>query len=186
MVTMFVVEGDGDHPQRRRRSPLPQLLLLSGVGAAEQLRPLGHRDGPRPARRRAQYEKPPVGVHRVPLATRPPPGSRTRRATRWGCGSPPKGSTLSATTSRSSPRRRIRRAGKRPTSASDAGWNTPTARALLTLASADVSVQPDLDFRFLTDPQGHGPVPGRRAPHRGDLRASGFQRPAGGAPVAHR
>ena len=146
----FVVEGE-EIILSAGAIASPQLLLLSGVGAAEQLRPLGI--GPvhdLPGVGRSMKNHPSVSIvyrsqpdhHLAPDAPRNQVGLRFTAQ-----GSPDRNDiqvqpTTSYPESREAPNIRV---GCR--------LEYPYSEGLLTLASANVSVQPDLDFRFLTDPR---------------------------------
>ena len=129
----------------------PQLLLLSGVGPADELRPLGidpvHH---LPGVGRSMKNHPSVSIvyraqpdhHLSPDAPRNQVGLRFTANGSTQRNDIQVQPTTSYPESRNAPDIRI---GCR--------LEYPYSEGLLTLASADVSVQPRLDFRFLTDPR---------------------------------
>ncbi len=129
----------------------PQLLLLSGVGDAEQLRPLGiwpvH---DLPGVGRGMKNHPSVSIvfrsqpdhHLAPDAPRNQVGLRFTAEGSTDRNDIQVQPTTSYPESREAPNIRV---GCR--------LEFPYSEGLLTLTSADVSVQPDLDFRFLADPR---------------------------------
>ena len=147
---VFVVEGDQIILSAGAIAS-PQLLLLSGVGDSEQLRPLGIEPiHELPGVGRSMKNHPSVSIvfrsqpdhHLASEAPRNQVGLRFTAA-----GSPDRNDiqvqpTTSYPESREAPNIRV---GCR--------LEYPYSEGLLTLASADVSVQPDLDFRFLSDPR---------------------------------
>ena len=104
----------------------PHLLLLSGVGPADELKPLGvdpvH---DLPGVGRSMKNHPSVSI--VFARSRSITWRRTRHGTRWACVSRP-AARPTATTSRSSPPPPTRRAGNLRIFASAAAWSTHTAR----------------------------------------------------------
>ena len=147
---VFIVEGD-EVILSAGAIVSPQLLLLSGVGASEQLRPLGIEPiHELPGVGRSMKNHPSVSIvfrshpdHR--LAADAPRNQVGLRFTAEGSSDrndiqvQP---TTSYPESREAPNIRV---GCR--------LEYPYSEGLLRLASADVSVQPDLDFRFLSDPR---------------------------------
>lgn len=147
---VFVVEG-GEIILSAGAIASPQLLLLSGVGDFEQLRPLGvdpvH---DLPGVGLSMKNHPSVSIvfrsqpehHLAPNAPRNQVGLRftaTGSSDRNDIQVQP---TTSYPESREAPNIRV---GCR--------LEYPYSEGLLQLTSADVSVQPDLDFRFLSDPR---------------------------------
>ena len=127
----------------------PQLLMLSGVGPADQLRPLGIdviHDLPGVGRNMKNH--PSVSIvfrsrpehHLAPDAPRNQVGLRFTAADSSTRNDVQVQPTTSYPESRDAPNIRV---GCR--------LEYPYSEGLLTLTSADVSVQPHLDFRFLTD-----------------------------------
>ncbi len=147
---IFVVEGD-EIVLSAGAIASPQLLLLSGVGDAEQLRPLGIQ----PVHElrgvgRSMKNHPSVSIvfrsqpehHLAPDAPRNQVGLRFTAAGSSDRNDIQVQPTTSYPESREAPNIRV---GCR--------LEYPYSEGLLTLVSADVSVQPDLDFRFLSDPR---------------------------------
>ena len=146
----FVVEGD-EIILSAGAIASPQLLLLSGVGAAEQLRPLGIETvHDLPGVGRSMKNHPSVSIvfrsqpdhHLAPDAPRNQVGLRFTAEGSADRNDIQVQPTTSYPESREAPNIRV---GCR--------LEYPYSEGLLTLASVDVSVQPDLDFRFLTDPR---------------------------------
>ena len=129
----------------------PQLLLLSGVGASEQLRPLGIEPvHDLPGVGRSMKNHPSVSIV-----------FRSRPGHHLASDAPRNQVGLRFTAEGSSDRNDIQ---VQPTTSYPESREAPNIRigcrleypyseGLLTLVSADVSEQPDLDFRFLTDPR---------------------------------
>ncbi|MDE2785524.1 MAG: mycofactocin system GMC family oxidoreductase MftG [Chloroflexota bacterium] len=147
---VFVVEGD-EIILSAGAIASPQLLLLSGVGDSGQLRPLGIEPiHDLPGVGRSMKNHPSVSIvfrsqpdHRLaPDAPRNQVGLRFTAAGSSDRNDIQVQPTTSYPESREAPNIRV---GCR--------LEYPYSAGLLTLASADVSVQPDLDFRFLTDPR---------------------------------
>ncbi len=145
---VFVVEGD-EVILSAGAIASPQLLLLSGVGASEQLRPLGIEPMHElPGVGRSMKNHPSVSIvfrshpdhHLAPDAPRNQVGLRFTAAGSSDRNDIQVQPTTSYPESREAPNIRV---GCR--------LEYPYSEGLLTLASADVSVQPDLDFRFLSD-----------------------------------
>ena len=129
----------------------PQLLLLSGVGDAEQLRPLGIQPvHDLPGVGRSMKNHPSVSIvfrsqpdhHLAPDAPRNQVGLRFTAEGSSDRNDIQVQPTTSYPESREAPNIRV---GCR--------LEFPYSEGLLTLASPDVSEQPGLDFRFLTDPR---------------------------------
>ena len=129
----------------------PQLLLLSGVGDAEQLRPLGIQPvHDLPGVGCSMKNHPSVSIvfrsqpdhHLAPDAPRNQVGLRFTAEGSSDRNDIQVQPTTSYPESREAPNIRV---GCR--------LEFPYSEGLLTLASPDVSEQPDLDFRFLTDPR---------------------------------
>ena len=146
----FVVEGD-EIILSAGAIASPQLLLLSGVGAAEQLRPLGIETvHDLPGVGRSMKNHPSVSIvyrsqpdhHLAPDAPRNQVGLRFTAEGSADRNDIQVQPTTSYPESREAPNIRV---GCR--------LEYPYSEGLLTLASVDVSMQPDLDFRFLTDPR---------------------------------
>lgn len=146
----FVVEGE-EIILSAGAIASPQLLLLSGVGAAEQLRPLGIapvHDLPGVGRSMKNHPSVSIVYRSQPDHHLAPDAPRNQVGLRFTAqGSPDRNDiqvqpTTSYPESREAPNIRV---GCR--------LEYPYSEGLLTLASANVSVQPDLDFRFLTDPR---------------------------------
>ena len=146
----FVVEGE-EIILSAGAIASPQLLLLSGVGAAEQLRPLGIapvHDLPGVGRSMKNHPSVSIVYRSQPDHHLAPDAPRNQVGLRFTAhGSPDRNDiqvqpTTSYPESREAPNIRV---GCR--------LEFPYSEGLLTLASADVSVQPELDFRFLTDPR---------------------------------
>ena len=145
---VFVVEGD-EIILSAGAIASPQLLLLSGVGNSEQLRPLGIEPvHDLPGVGRSMKNHPSVSIvfrsqpdhHLAPDAPRNQVGLRFTAAGSSERNDIQVQPTTSYPESREAPNIRV---GCR--------LEYPYSEGLLTLASADVSVQPDLDFRFLSD-----------------------------------
>ncbi|MCY4554859.1 MAG: mycofactocin system GMC family oxidoreductase MftG [Chloroflexi bacterium] len=146
----FVVEGD-EIILSAGAIASPQLLLLSGVGAAEQLRPLGIETvHDLPGVGRSMKNHPSVSIvyrsqpdhHLAPDAPRNQVGLRFTAEGSADRNDIQVQPTTSYPESREAPNIRV---GCR--------LEYPYSEGVLKLASADVSMQPDLDFRFLTDPR---------------------------------
>ncbi len=129
----------------------PQLLLLSGVGDAEQLRPLGIEPvHDLPGVGRSMKNHPSVSIvfrsqpdhHLAPDAPRNQVGLRFTADGSSDRNDIQVQPTTSYPESREAPNIRV---GCR--------LEYPYSEGRLTLVSADVSVQPDLDFRFLSNPR---------------------------------
>ena len=146
----FVVEG-GEIIVSSGAVGSPQLLLLSGVGTAEELRPLGIDP---------VHELPGVGRNMknhpsVSLMFRPQPGPRLAPA------APRNQVGLRFTAKGSSARNdiQLQLITSYPEHLESHDINLgcrlelPYSEGRLTLASSDPRVQPDLDFGFLTDPR---------------------------------
>ncbi len=146
----FVVEGE-EIILAAGAIASPQLLLLSGVGASEQLRPLGIEPiHELPGVGRSMKNHPSVSIvfrsqpdhHLDSDAPRNQVGLRFTAAGSSDRNDIQVQPTTSYPESREAPNIRV---GCR--------LEYPYSEGLLTLVSADVSVQPDLDFRFLSDPR---------------------------------
>ena len=147
---VFVVEGD-EIILSAGAIASPQLLLLSGIGASEQLRPLGIEPiHELPGVGRSMKNHPSVSIvfrahpdhHLAPDAPRNQVGLRFTAAGSDARNDIQVQPTTSYPESREAPNIRV---GCR--------LEYPYSEGLLKLTSADVSVQPDLDFRFLSDPR---------------------------------
>ncbi len=147
---VFVVEGD-EIILSAGAIASPQLLLLSGVGASEQLRPLGIEPvHDLPGVGRSMKNHPSVSIvfrsqpehHLAPDAPRNQVGLRFTAEGSSARNDIQVQPTTSYPESREAPNIRV---GCR--------LEYPYSEGLLSLTSADVSVQPDLDFRFLSDPR---------------------------------
>ncbi len=145
---VFVVEGD-EIILSAGAIASPQLLLLSGIGVSEQLRPLGIEPiHELPGVGRSMKNHPSVSIvfrahpdhHLAPDAPRNQVGLRFTAA-----GSSDRNDIqVQPTTSYPESRDALNiRIGCR--------LEYPYSEGLLTLVSANVSVQPDLDFQFLSD-----------------------------------
>ena len=146
----FVLEGD-EIVLSAGAIASPQLLLLSGVGDPEQLRPLGIAPvHDLPGVGRSMKNHPSVSIvfrsqpdhHPASDAPRNQVGLRFTAQGSSARNDIQVQPTTSYPESREAPNIRV---GCR--------LEYPYSEGRLTLASADVSVQPDLDFRFLTDPR---------------------------------
>ena len=145
----FVVEGE-EIILSAGAFASPQLLMLSGVGPTEELRPLGidavHH---LPGVGRSMKNHPSVSIvfRSQPEHHLAPDTPRNQVGLRFSAdGSERNDIQVQPTTSYpESPEPPDIRFGCR--------LEYPYSEGLLTLASADVSVQPRLDFRFLTDPR---------------------------------
>ena len=146
----FVVEGE-EIILSAGAIASPQLLLLSGVGPAEELRPLGINSlHDLPGVGRSMKNHPSVSIvfrphpkhHLAPDAPRNQVGLRFTAEGSSQRNDIQVQPTTSYPESRTAPDIRV---GCR--------LEYPYSEGLLTLTSADVSVQPHLDFRFLTDPR---------------------------------
>ena len=146
----FVVEGE-EIIVSAGAIASPHLLLLSGVGAPEQLRPLGIEpihDLPGVGQSMKNHPSVSIVFRSQPdhhLASDAPRNQVGLRFTAEGS-SARNDIQVQPTTSYPESREALNiRVGCR--------LEYPYSEGVLTLASADVSVQPDLDFRFLTDPR---------------------------------
>ena len=161
----------------------PHLLLLSGVGPADELRPHGIapvHDLPGVGRNMKNHSSVNIVFRSHPGHHLTPDMPRNQVGLRFSAdGSERNDVQVQPTTSYpSSPTPPNIRFGCR--------LEYPYSEGALTLASADVSAQPNLDFRFLTNPQGLVPIPGRGAPNRRHFRPPGIPWPAGGTARANR
>ena len=147
---VFVVDGD-EIILSAGAIASPQLLLLSGVGDSEQLRPLGVEPvHDLPGVGRSMKNHPSVSIvfrsqpdhHLAPNAPRNQVGLRFTAQGSSARNDIQVQPTTSYPESREAPNIRV---GCR--------LEYPYSEGLLQLTSADVSVQPDLDFRFLSDPR---------------------------------
>ena len=147
---VFVVEGD-EIILSAGAIASPQLLLLSGVGDSGKLRPLGVEPVlDLPGVGRSMKNHPSVSIvfrsqpdhHLAPDAPRNQVGLRFTAQGSSDRNDIQVQPTTSYPESREAPNIRV---GCR--------LEYPYSEGLLSLTSADVSVQPDLDFRFLTDPR---------------------------------
>ena len=147
---LFEVEGD-EIILSAGAIASPQLLLLSGVGPADQLRELGINpvhDLPGVGYNMKNHPSVSIVFRSQPGHHLPPDAPRNQVGLRFtAAGSADRNDiqvqpTTSYPESRDAPDIRI---GCR--------LEFPYSEGRLTLASADVSVQPHLDFRFLTDPR---------------------------------
>lgn len=145
---VFVVEGDEIILSAGAISS-PQLLMVSGVGPAEQIRSLGIdvvSDLPGVGRNMKNHPSVSIVYRSQPGHRLAPDAPRNQVGLRFtAAGSPMRNDvqvqpTTSYPESRGAPNIRI---GCR--------LEYPYSEGLLTLTSADVSVQPQLDFQFLTD-----------------------------------
>ena len=147
---VFVLEGD-EIILSAGAIASPQLLLLSGIGDSEQLSPLGIETVHHlPGVGRCMKNHPSVSIvfrsqpehHLAPDAPRNQVGLRFTAEGSSDRNDIQVQPTTSYPESREAPNIRV---GCR--------LEFPYSEGSLTLASADVSDQPDLDFRFLTDPR---------------------------------
>ena len=146
----FVVEGE-EIILSAGAIASPQLLLLSGVGPAEELRPLGIeavRDLPGVGRGMKNHPSVSIVYRSDPSHHLTPDAPRNQVGLRFTAeGSPMRNDiqvqpTTSYPESKTAPDIRI---GCR--------LEYPYSEGAVTLASTDVAEQPRLDFRFLTDPR---------------------------------
>ena len=146
----FVVEG-GEVILSAGAIHSPQLLLLSGIGPADELRSLGIepvRDLPGVGRSMKNHPSVSIVFRSHPGHRLSPESPRNQVGLRFTADGSPERNDIQVQPTTSYPD-----SAEPPDIRFGCRLEYPYSEGLLTLTSKDVSVQPHLDFRFLTDPR---------------------------------